>query len=530
MDGGGFAVNGPASDYGGGLTFSMIITCVVAASGGLIFGYDVGVSGGVTTMESFLRLFFPDVLRKMSEAKRDEYCLYDSQKLTAFTSSLYIAGLAASLVAGSLTKAVGRQAILLLGGALFFVGAAVNAAAVNVAMLIIGRILLGFGVGFTNQAWMRLAQKPAWYGRSGVPGGGVAPAVARRLHDGVSVLPPHRRRRGERRQLRHRPPPPLGLAPLRRPGGRPRRPPPPRRPPHPRHPQQPPPPRHARRRPRRPPPPPRPAADVDAELKDVARAVEDARRNEEGAFARILLQRRYRPHLVMAFAVPLFQQLTGVIVLAFFSPILFQTVGFGSNAALMGAVILAAVDLAAILVSTFTVDRYGRKVLFILGGVQMIISLTNSEQRTAGCGVVDNGVENRGNGGATMAKPYATAVVVLLCFFSAAYGWSWGPLGWIIPSEIFPVEIRSAGQGISVAVGLGCTFVQTQTFLAMLCRFKFATFAYYAGWVTLMTVFVAAFLPETRGVPLESMRSVWARHWYWGRFIEDDRNVVEDRT
>lgn len=135
-----------------------------------------------------------------------------------------------------------------------------------------------------------------------------------------------------------------------------------------------------------------------------------------------------------------------------------------------------------------------------------------------------------GNGGATMAKPYATAVVVLLCFFSAAYGWSWGPLGWIIPSEIFPVEIRSAGQGISVAVGLGCTFVQTQTFLAMLCRFKFATFAYYAGWVTLMTVFVAAFLPETRGVPLESMRSVWARHWYWGRFIKDDRNVVEDRT
>lgn len=102
-------------------------------------------------MESFLRDFFPDVLRKMSEVKRDEYCLYDSQKLTAFTSSLYIAGLAASLVAGCLTKAVGRQAILLLGGALFFAGAAVNAAAVNVAMLIIGRILLGLGVGFTNQ-------------------------------------------------------------------------------------------------------------------------------------------------------------------------------------------------------------------------------------------------------------------------------------------------------------------------------------------------------------------------------------------
>ncbi|OAY65980.1 Sugar transport protein 5 [Ananas comosus] len=490
MDGGGFVVNGPASDYGGGLTFSMIVTCVVAASGGLIFGYDVGVSGGVTTMESFLRLFFPEVLRKMSEAKRDEYCLYDSQKLTAFTSSLYIAGLAASLVAGSLTKAVGRQAILLLGGALFFAGAAVNAAAVNAAPVYLaevspprwrGAFTTGFqfflliGVVVASVVNYATARLRRWGWRLSV---GLAAAPAALLLLGALLIP------DTPSSLLHRGMPDAARAALRRLRG--------------------------------------PAADVDAELKDVARAVEDARRNEEGAFARILLQRRYRPHLVMAFAVPLFQQLTGVIVLAFFSPILFQTVGFGSNAALMGAVILAAVDLVAILVSTFTVDRYGRKVLFILGGVQMIISLVAVSWIM--------GSKIGGNGGATIAKPYATAVVVLLCFFSAAYGWSWGPLGWIIPSEIFPVEIRSAGQGISVAVGLGCTFVQTQTFLAMLCRFKFATFAYYAGWVTLMTVFVAAFLPETRGVPLESMRSIWARHWYWGRFIEDDRNVVEDRT
>ncbi|OAY76850.1 Sugar transport protein 5 [Ananas comosus] len=436
MDGGGFVVNGPASDYGGGLTFSMIVTCVVAASGGLIFGYDVGVS----------------------EAKRDEYCLYDSQKLTAFTSSLYIAGLAASLVAGSLTKAVGRQAILLLGGALFFAGAAVNAAAVNAAPVYLaevspprwrGAFTTGFqfflliGVVVASVVNYATARLRRWGWRLSV---GLAAAPAALLLLGALLIP------DTPSSLLHRGMPDAARAALRRLRG--------------------------------------PAADVDAELKDVARAVEDARRNEEGAFARILLQRRYRPHLVMAFAVPLFQQLTGVIVLAFFSPILFQTVGFGSNAALMGAVILAAVDLVAILVSTFTVDRYGRKVLFILGGVQMIISLVAVSWIM--------GSKIGGNGGATMAKPYATAVVVLLCFFSAAYGWSWGPLGWIIPSEIFPVEIRSAGQGISVAVGLGCTFVQTQTFLAMLCRFKFATFAYYAGWVTLMTVFVARFLPRPR--------------------------------
>jgi MFS transporter, SP family, sugar:H+ symporter len=103
-------------------------------------------------MESFLSKFFPHVLRKMIEkGMSNEYCVYDSQSLTAFTSSLYIAGLFASLLAGKITKAIGRQAIMLLGGAMFFAGAALNAGAVNIAMLIVGRMLLGFGVGFTNQ-------------------------------------------------------------------------------------------------------------------------------------------------------------------------------------------------------------------------------------------------------------------------------------------------------------------------------------------------------------------------------------------
>jgi MFS transporter, SP family, sugar:H+ symporter len=107
--------------------------------------------GGVTQMESFLRKFFPDVLHGMKSAKRDAYCKYDNQKLTAFTSSMYIAGMLSSLVASRVTRRVGRQVVMLTGGAMFLAGSVINAAAVNIAMLIIGRILLGFGVGFTAQ-------------------------------------------------------------------------------------------------------------------------------------------------------------------------------------------------------------------------------------------------------------------------------------------------------------------------------------------------------------------------------------------
>lgn len=102
-------------------------------------------------MVPFLRKFFPSVLRKASEAKTNMYCVYDSQLLTSFTSSLYIAGLAASLVAGRLAAVIGRKNTMVLGGSTFLAGAAINGGAANISMLILGRILLGFGVGFTNQ-------------------------------------------------------------------------------------------------------------------------------------------------------------------------------------------------------------------------------------------------------------------------------------------------------------------------------------------------------------------------------------------
>lgn len=102
-------------------------------------------------MVPFLQKFFPSILRKAAEAKTNMYCMYDSQVLTSFTSSLYIAGLAASLVASRLTTTLGRKNTMVLGGCTFLVGAAINGGAANIAMLILGRILLGFGVGFTNQ-------------------------------------------------------------------------------------------------------------------------------------------------------------------------------------------------------------------------------------------------------------------------------------------------------------------------------------------------------------------------------------------
>ena len=102
-------------------------------------------------MVPFLEKFFPSILRKAAGAKVNMYCVYDSQVLTLFTSSLYLAGLVSSLVASRVTAALGRRITMMIGGAIFLVGGAINGGAENITMLILGRVLLGLGVGFTNQ-------------------------------------------------------------------------------------------------------------------------------------------------------------------------------------------------------------------------------------------------------------------------------------------------------------------------------------------------------------------------------------------
>lgn len=121
-----------------------------------------------------------------------------------------------------------------------------------------------------------------------------------------------------------------------------------------------------------------------------------------------------------------------------------------------------------------------------------------------------------------VSKGSAIVVLVLLCFYSAGFGWSWGPLTWLIPSEIFPLKIRTTGQSIAVGVQFIIVFILSQTFLSMLCHFKFGAFLFYGGWIVIMTIFVIFFVPETKGIPLESMDTIWGKHWFWRRFVKGE--------
>ncbi|KAM0962977.1 hypothetical protein ACFX13_022447 [Malus domestica] len=105
MAGGGFGAAGGGGDFEAKITPPVIISCILASTGGLMFGYGVGISGGVTSMPEFLRKFFPSVYRKNQQpGLESNYCKYDNEGLQLFTSSLYLAALVAAFVAMYITN------------------------------------------------------------------------------------------------------------------------------------------------------------------------------------------------------------------------------------------------------------------------------------------------------------------------------------------------------------------------------------------------------------------------------------------
>lgn len=201
----------------------------------------------------------------------------------------------------------------------------------------------------------------------------------------------------------------------------------------------------------------------------------------------------------------------------FYAPVLFSTLGFGNDASLYSAVITGAVNVLSTVVSIYSVDKLGRRLLLLEAGVQMFLS------QVAIAIILGIKVKDDSN---DLSKVYAVVVVVLVCTFVSSFAWSWGPLGWLIPSETFPLETRSAGQSVTVCVNLLFTFVIAQAFLSMLCHFKFGIFLFFSGWVFIMSVFVLFLLPETKNVPIEEMTErVWKQHWFWKRFIDDDKTA-----
>ncbi|KAJ9552503.1 hypothetical protein OSB04_016548 [Centaurea solstitialis] len=476
------------------LTNTVVFICIIAGSAGLMFGYDISVIGGVVMMRPFLKKFFPTILVRMLDAKHDQYCLFNSHKLTALSSSMFIAGSVSALLSGCVTSVMGRKLSLVTAGILYLAGSSLGVFALNVDMLIASRLFVGFGIGFANQAApVYIAEMAPTKSRGALTtafqfficlgaliaslanfaanysgndngwrlalGGGSVPAII--LTTGALFIPDT----------------PLSLiqrgmedeaqATLTRV-------------------------RSTRE-------------EAEAEMRDLMSFSGAAKSRHENPYTKIM-EPQYTPQLVLTIAIAGFQKLTGVGIIAFYAPVVMRTIGIEAAGALLAAVVLGIVNLVSVLVSAYMVDNIGRRLLFLQGGVQIIfaqvfIACTLALQSERLIGV--------------LPYNYGIVVLVLMCLISSAFGWSWGPLTWLVPSEILPVEVRAAGTGIGVATNFIITFLLNQLAMEMLCAMKFGLFLFYGATTLFMTTFIGVFLPETKGVPLENMDEVWGKHWYW---------------
>ncbi|XP_078156545.1 sugar transport protein 8-like [Carex rostrata] len=493
--------NGNAVDFGGKITYYVILCAVVAATGGLMFGYDIGISGGVTSMDDFLLKFFPVVYAKKHHAKENNYCKYDNQFLQLFTSSLYLAALVASFIASRTCSNYGRKLTLQMASLFFLSGVALNAGAINLTMLILGRILLGIGVGFANQAAPLFLSEMAPVKYRGAlnilfqlnvtigilfaniinyfvanihPQGwrialGIAGIPATLLFVGSLLITETPTSLIERQKLTE------GLNTLKKIRG---------------------------------------IDNVTAEYDELVLASEMARQVKHPY--RNLMKRKSRPQLVIAIAMQVFQQFTGINAIMFYAPVLFQTVGFKSDASLMSSAIVGTINVLSTIVSVVGVDRVGRRVLLLEACVQMLVT------QVAIGAILTIDLKDTGD----LPKSVALWVVVCVCLYVMSFAWSWGPLGWLIPSETFPLETRTAGYSFAVSSNMLMTFLIAQAFLSMLCTMRAGVFFFFAAWVVVMCLFVIFFLPETKNIPIDEMTErVWKQHWFWKRFMEDEDDI-----
>ncbi|KAK9808487.1 hypothetical protein WJX73_000469 [Symbiochloris irregularis] len=486
-------------------TIYVFATTLVAAGAGLLFGFDNGIIGGVTGTSEFQRKFLPDVYRVnfLEGGDVGNYCKFDSQILQLFVSVLYLAAAVIAPLAGVIANWRGRQICLLTSGCLFGIGIILLATAQNVAMVVLGRILMGGGVGFANSSstlyivevapprlrgglgiMFQLVQTLGiliayvynyafdtidWGWRLSIALGGVFAAL---VVIGALVLPDT----------------PISL--LNR--GRPE---------------------DARRVLER----VRGTANVDAEFQEMTEIV-TASKKVPNSFKSLLFNPRYRPQLAVVIAMPIFQQWTGINAVIFYTPQIFSYVSHSKG--LEDTVVVGAVNVAATLVSTFTVDRFGRKFLFTEGGLQMAVCMIIIAA-TLG---TEYGMHPNGR----LPEPVSRGLLAVFCTFAAGYAWSFGPLPWLLPSEVQPLETRAAAASVNTTLNMLMTFVVAQTFQDQLCAERWGVFAFFAGLELLFVVLILFFLPETKGKSMDQIAVSFGDHWFWGK-LKGVRTFKEER-
>ena len=204
--------------------------------------------------------------------------------------------------------------------------------------------------------------------------------------------------------------------------------------------------------------------------------------------------------LIIGITLSVFQQFVGINVVLYYAPEIFRNMGSSTDSSLMQTIIVGVINLTFTIIAIFSVDKFGRKPLQIIGALGMAV------------GMVWLGLSFH----LTDGSPGLGALFAML-MYTGAFALSWGPVVWVLLSEIFPNSIRGA---MSIAVAaqwianlvVSWTFpiMNDSTFLTDKFHHGFSYWVY--GFMSLLAAwFMWKVVPETKGKTLEEMQHLWEK-------------------
>lgn len=212
--------------------------------------------------------------------------------------------------------------------------------------------------------------------------------------------------------------------------------------------------------------------------------------HEGGSISQLFLPGMRIP-LIIGVGLAILQQVTGINVVLYYAPEIFKSTGLTATDAINDTVIVGAVNLAFTLVAIWVVDKLGRKPLLLIASAGMGISLF-----LLGRAFLLENFEGRW-------------VLLFVLIYVASFAVAMGPVVWVVMSEIFPTRIRGRAMSIAtVCLWIACYGV-SQLFPVMLERLAGYAFFVYAGMCVVSFAFVTGCLPETKGKTLEEIEQGW---------------------
>lgn len=202
--------------------------------------------------------------------------------------------------------------------------------------------------------------------------------------------------------------------------------------------------------------------------------------------------------VIIGLLLSIFQQFVGINVVLYYAPKIFESMGAGRDASMSQTIIVGIINALFTLLAIFTVDKFGRKKLMIIGSIFMAIAMI-------------------GLGFALYAEISGVAALLLMLLYIAAFAMSWGPVTWVLLSEIFPNKIKGV-MAVAVAVqwlanlAVSWTFpmMNDNTYLNETFHHGFAYWIY--GIMSVISgIIVWKLVPETKGKSLEDLENIWLK-------------------